>query len=486
MKNGTSFTNRLLRWCALIALFALATTNAMATTYTVAGSDATFLGASWNTSYTSNDMSQYGSTTYYYLIKTGKFSDATDKGQKFKVALDHAWTTSYPSENYEFTAPNTTTSYTMVYIFNTNGNSVSVTGPFSSLTVAGDDTQALSTSWTPSTTSNDMSSDDGITYTLTKQVTYTASGSYACKVATNHSWTTAYPSSDYPYSIPAAGTYNVTYTFNVITQALTIDVAEVVEESDYTLTWNGMRYTMKAGDDGNYTYTLSDVELTAGMEYAFTATDGSHYPGGSVTPETTGKYTITFTYDVTNNTITAALSDLVEPYSYTFYVRTTGSSKLYLYAWDSSGTQLLDNWPGTAGSTTETINGYTYYKFTVTTYDETISVIANNASKQTNDLKTTAGTYTYYITFNPSSTGSSALNTEPDADTDAEDHEYTFYVRTTDSSTPNLYAWNTSDDSEKPFGSWSGTAGSTTETINGYTYYKFTCTTTASQLGCHR
>gem|GEM_PF-2456866 len=504
-----------LRWCVLLAALAVAAPQLLATTYTVAGTPAALLTTEWSVTQTSNDMSQYGSTTNYYLIKSGTLSTGTT--YYFKVALDHAWTTSYPSDNYGYTVPSNGT-YTVVYRFNTNGNSVSLTGPFSSLTVAGSDTQALgSSTWNATVTDNDMTSSDGITYTLTKSgVTYSAAGSYECKVVANHTWdnSASYPSSNKSYTINEAGTYDVTYSFNVITQEVSITAtkssSEETETYDYTFyvrsdnvtpylySWTGDTKLL-----GDWPGTLASTTETINgyTYYKFTCSSTSktvsvivNNNNGTQTNDLTtteGTYTYYITFDTnspSSSTLNTEPDEAEETHTYTYniYVRYTGSGTAYLWAWDDDQNYTGGTWPGTklTDLTTETINGYTYYKLTVESTYSTLDVILNEGSGngQTEDISINGvadDSVDCYFTYEGGSTYT--IGDEPDEEETT--YTYTFYVRTTDGTVPYLYGWNTSNDSEKPFGSWAGTQGSTTETINGYTYYKFTCTTSAAQLG---
>ena len=69
-------------------------------------------------------------------------------------------------------------------------------------------------------------------------------GTIQYKVAKDHDWGTAYPSSNASFVIPEDGVYNVTFTFNETTHALN---AEAVKTSDAVIehTW-----TIAGGPDG--------------------------------------------------------------------------------------------------------------------------------------------------------------------------------------------------------------------------------------------
>lgn len=66
-------------------------------TYTVAGNDESVFGTTWDPTNASNDMSLQADGTY---LKSYIVEDACEL--TFKVAQDHSWVSSWPSENYVF------------------------------------------------------------------------------------------------------------------------------------------------------------------------------------------------------------------------------------------------------------------------------------------------------------------------------------------------------------------------------------------------
>lgn len=77
-------------------------------------------------------------------------------------------------------------------------------------------------------------------------------------------------------------------------------------------------------------------------------------------------------------------------------------TKFNLYSWDSAGANPTGTWPGTATTVTETINGYTYYVWTMprSATGASLSIILNDGSAQTADF--TLGTLDkdYYLLLN--------------------------------------------------------------------------------------
>ena len=120
-----------------------------------------------------------------------------------------------------------------------------------SYTVAGTPASLFGTEWDPANTDNDMVLVDGL-YTWSKKNVELNAGSIKFKVAANHSWDIAYPSSDYNKEVPVKGIYDVTITIDPETKVV-----------DCTLT---LVYTEIRGDvDGDQVVNISDV--TALIDY---------------------------------------------------------------------------------------------------------------------------------------------------------------------------------------------------------------------------
>ncbi len=148
----------------------------------VAGNSTALFGGSWSTEpSSSNKMSQYGSTDYYYLLK----SDVSLPGDlEYKVVDNGNWYGDN-GRNVSLTATGT---HTVVFIYNTTSHKVRHMGSFQTIVIAGDDTQALGAPWIGTDANNQMTSTDGITYTLTKSVTYSGNASYGFKTVVDGAW----------------------------------------------------------------------------------------------------------------------------------------------------------------------------------------------------------------------------------------------------------------------------------------------------------
>ena len=414
-------------------------------TYTVAGTANGVLGTSnnWNVNATVNDMTRYGSTTYYYLLKSGSLSPQSGDWYGFKVVTNHSWNnTSYPSDNYNYNVGSSGT-YTCVFTFNTSGNKVTLTGPFQTLTVAGSHSAALGSSWSATDTDNDMTtSDEGITYTLTKSNVACTTEQYECKVCANHAWDNnglniSYPTSgNKTYSVPENGNYDIVYTFNTITQELTVTptlvapVAVTYEVIGSSALFGGTDWNNgqpMTEENGTYTWeTSSNIHLNAGTyEYKVHGSDNQWYPNDNkvITITTPGTYSVSIHFDGTTVTETVTLIEADQSYTYDIFVRYTGEENLdnvFIYAWDGNGT-LSDAWNGSIGGTalsaltSQVINGHTYYKVTYTSYSSTINVIFDeNGSSATQTANLTANPGNNYYTYGGGNTVTGP-NTQPDA-----------------------------------------------------------------------
>ena len=478
-----------IRLLLLLLCLAAAVPQLTAQTYTVAGTNNGFLGTEWNPSATSNnDMERYGSTTYYYLSRTANVNSGN---YAFKVVKNHSWDdASYPNNNYDYKV-STNGTWKIVYIFNTNGNKVSLTGPFQSLTVAGE-SDLVGSNWNEGNTACDMSSNDGIVYTLTQNNVNLTAGVHKFKVVANHSWDfQSWPSSDYELNINAAGTYDVTYSFNVITQEVSVNTTQpviyYVKGDDTTIFpngWNtGTNTAMTDNGDGTYSWESGQFHLAAGTSYAYKVwgDDGSWHPSGAnatFSSNVQGNYTVTIYYDSNNGTVTHQLNLVQEDpvYTYNIHVRYTGTENLgnvYLHAWDAAGDKT--NWPGTAfsGMTTTEENGHTYYCATITSYSQTLNLLFNeNGSGDTKTTDLTAQPGTSYFTYGGGSTVSGPNQAADEADPT---YDYTIYVRYKGNATPHEYLWDGAGTLLGDFPGKELTDASTftTEVINGYTYYKY-------------
>ena len=428
MKKMKKLSTTAFRLMALMLCLAATVPQLAAQTYTVAGtSNAFLLDQDWAPDYAGNDMTKYGDTTYYYLARTASVNSGD---YEFKITTDHSWdNVSYPGSNYGYNVSSTGT-WSIVYIFNTSGNAVSLFGPFKTLIVAGE-TALTGANWDTGNTACSMTTINGVDYTLTRTNLSLSAGDHEFKVVQDNSWSTAWPSSNYKLNIGSAGNYDVTFSFNVLTKTVSATATLVTPATvDYYVKgadtnifpdgWATNSNTAQMTETGNgtgiYTWTSGEFHANAGTNYTYKVygSDGTWHPLNSdnqtFSADVPGTYTVTITYDSNNETVTAQLNtvQLDQVNTFNIYVRYTGTEDLehvYTHAWDTAGNKT--EWPGTsfesAGYTI--INGYRYYTYTFTSYDATLGLLFNengSSSSQTADL--TANPGDNYFTYGGGST----------------------------------------------------------------------------------
>ena len=153
-------------------------------------------------------------------------------------------------------------------------------------------------------------------------------------------------------------------------------------------------------------------------------------------------------------------------------------TKFNLYTWWGEG-QINNSWPGVdITANTKEINGYTYYayQYPVEYNGQIVSVIVNNGSDQTADIKLGELNTDYYVVVNSVSestvyTTAPAAGSVPEAKVveDPKPDTVSLYLKTTWGWTNwALYAWGGSG-SWGSFGSWPGKS-KYDATIDGVTY----------------
>ena len=152
-------------------------------------------------------------------------------------------------------------------------------------TVAGADA-LCGVSWDPTETSNNMTTRDGINYTLEKDnVVLEAGVSYQYKVVANHTWDECYPYDDNAsFTVDENGAYSVCFYFNSDYKTLSVEYWKtgdvVLPEKTWTIAgvgavlgsgWNheDTANDMTALGDGTYQLVKKSVELMADVEYEF-------------------------------------------------------------------------------------------------------------------------------------------------------------------------------------------------------------------------
>ena len=181
--------------------------------------------------------------------------------------------------------------------------------------------------------------------------------------------------------------------------------------------------------EGDY-YTLKSVAIAATDTFKLRISDSWAENYGIASDTSDEQVAInydamyTLVQDGTNMQVAAGTYDIYFNYeTKEFYVLTEGTTpeelsipqykvyvhpynnvwtKFNLYSWDSAGANPTGAWPGTTTTETETINGYTYYVWTMprSATGASLSIILNDGSAQTADF--TLGTLDkdYYLLLN--------------------------------------------------------------------------------------
>ena len=265
-------------------------------TWTVAGQKA-LLGVDWDPTAVENDMTSRDGITYM-LVKTGIMLAANENGYGFKVVQNHDWNqANYPAENYML--PITEDGeYTVTFTFDATTTEVSAnaqkTGEYVApstddqiFTIAGVP-ELCGTEWNAADETNDMSSTDGINFTLVKEGIVLEGGrGYGFKVVVDHSWDENYGAADggnYMLTVAENGTYTVTFKFNKETKEVGADAVKtgdaVIADKIWTIAgseavlgtnWDNTDTNNDMTDAGDGTFILvkKHVSLLADTEYEF-------------------------------------------------------------------------------------------------------------------------------------------------------------------------------------------------------------------------
>ena len=210
-------------------------------------------------------------------------------------------------------------------------------------------------SWVTTNTDNDMTTEDGNVYTLTIKDKTLEKGSYAYKSCKGHAWGTEVPSSgNNTLEISENGIYTIVYTLNVsegtltatatktgeagvITHTYTVAGDEAICGTDWSVSADAGNDMVENEETGLYEWTSQTVSLTASTTYGFkVALDhdwGVAYPSDNynVTTDKAGNYTLTVTYNPSDNAVTGTLTYLGVDY----YISGQPTSFFGAY-WDAS------------------------------------------------------------------------------------------------------------------------------------------------------
>lgn len=226
---------------------------------TVAGNSAAIFGTAWAPTAVANDM-ELGSDGVWrkdYVVVPQSIA--------FKVALDHSWDASWGGEGADGNYEKTLTKGKCTVSFTFNGG-IGVE-EYDTYTVVGSE-DLCGVSWERkdeadewiATFVNDMEEvSSGVYY---KKFTSVAAGDYEFKIAKNHSWGEAWPTSNFSLSTTATGDVEVFfYTANNFVRVAGYSDIYVVAGSESDIfngeTWNATADVNKMSIQNDGTYAIS-------------------------------------------------------------------------------------------------------------------------------------------------------------------------------------------------------------------------------------
>ena len=241
--------------------------------FTVAGNNTTLFGSStWSASNADNDMTTTDGLTYTWTKENVELSEGD---VLFKVCENHAWGTSYPSDNYCLNIPNNGT-YNVTITMNSVSHDISATATLiqttpdvyyvagaTNGTVTGSNDALFGTAW--NATGNVMTTTDDTHYTWTSgQATLSATDVVEFKVVKNGSvWISDGEGNNITVR-PEFGAGNYTLTVNYVVGGTP------------TATLTPLFVTTPVFTPAAGTYdTNQDVTITAGTGTIYYTTDGS-------------------------------------------------------------------------------------------------------------------------------------------------------------------------------------------------------------------
>ena len=187
-------------------------------------------------------------------------------------------------------------------------------------TATGEPASVFGETWNPELASNDMTLLSNNVYAFTKGVNSSSETDILFKVCKDHGWGTAYPSSNYAFTIPS-GQHTLMITYNSNSNAVMAYSSMTVAGDNGTLfggTWNpeNTANDMTLQNDGTYKFEKSGVALSAGtVKFKACANHAwdNAWPSSDYElsiPES-GNYTITITFNPATLSVSAS-ADLEE------------------------------------------------------------------------------------------------------------------------------------------------------------------------------
>ena len=206
-------------------------------TYTVAGSNTTILGSSWDQTDSNNDMTLVNGV--YQLTFNNVVLSDNNPSCEFRVVVNHSWVTAYPSGNASVSGFNGSGTYDIVFTYDPSDNSITgVATKHIAYYVVGDNA-LIGHDWAIANDTQ-MTESSG-TYTWSKSGIHLTAGDYNLKVKDNNgTWYGDSNNDNVTVNADVNGTYDLSVSFDPSTGIVTATLTRTAADPVYDIY---VRYT---------------------------------------------------------------------------------------------------------------------------------------------------------------------------------------------------------------------------------------------------
>lgn len=306
-------------------------------------------------------------------------------------------------------------------------------------TVAGEPAALFGTTWSPSTTANDMENVSGTTKYIFFKKNVTVTGAVQFKVCKDHAWTNAYPSSNYNLNC-SSGTYDFLITFDSNTKDVKGVYSFTVAGNNVTLfgtTWDPENSSndMTTTNGKDYTWSKENVVLTAGdIEFKVCGNHGWDiaYPSSNkkYNISKAGTYNVTITYNGYTDDVNIEAEEVVtsvDAPTFSPAAGTYNSNQSVTLACATSGATIYYTTDGSDPTTSSTVyNGAIALNGEGTTTIKAIAVKDGNSSAVAEATYTIAYDHYYVRGNNTDFFGNDSWNTNANEMMTTDDTNYTW------------------------------------------------------------
>lgn len=353
----------------LIAVLACALGVQAQDTYVVAGGE-NLMGVNWDGSSADNQMASTDGGATFTLVKTGVKLRAGNYEYKI-VKNGSEWIGDAEGNNFKLNIEENG-EYKVTFTFTVATSAVETNAEKTGEATFEDQTwtvvgaKALTgASWADdgweATYVNDMTSTDGVNFTLVKEDLVLESGvDYGFKVVADHAWDESYPGDNATVTVTENGKYTVTFKFNKDTKEVSADAVKtgeaVIGDKVWTIagsseailgtTWDKENTANDMTDMGDGTFQLvkENVALEAGTNYEFKVLANHSWDENYGADGVAGGENCTFSVDADGN------------YDVTF-VWNPDSKELYATADEATGIKGVKNAAANKNTTMYNLQG---------------------------------------------------------------------------------------------------------------------------------